>query len=486
MALKIEINYLNIDNYPYMEKHFEEMAAKGWLINKVYTGVFFLYKKISPQKLNFSISPYEMETAFTRKSKEDLQEFQTVSQNVGWSYATKSYDLHIYFKNKDSEAMPIQTDEEEEFKTLEIIARRYLKTQYILLPLLIFLAWLNIGSIFSNIYSMKNGFTQIASFFIPIGLLGSIIHIIELRRFIKKNRKNIDLGKSLEFNRSGHLIHKILLFLLYVGVLAIVIYALYSAIFLRNKFTLLVFLPILIGVIVGSLYRIFVKPSKKGLDFKKLAFVITLLVAIALSIPVGIFSFGIVTESNKIPDPSRYRVLSFNDFTDKEIEIDGMLLRNASILVPKSYEYTSFTGDNGYLRTEYSNVLNEGLAKNLVNRYINQGENALIGNYSREIRSSFEDGVYDTHLNSSGFTEEDFYSLTDENYDDAIDSAKKIIIDRSIVEDSDLWNLDDAYYLNYEKNEIILRDGKKVFYLAGMDFSDQEVIEISKSNLELY
>ena len=485
MTLKIELNYLNIDNYPYLENHLEEMASKGWLINKVYGGILFIYKKISPQELDFSISPYEMETAFTRKSKEDLQEFQTVSENVGWNYATKSYDLHIYFKNKDSEAMPIQTDEEEEFKTLEIISKRYLKTQFISLPLLIFLAWFNIGSVFSNIYSMKNGFTEIASFFIPIGILGSIVHIIELRKFIKKNSKNIELGKSIEFNTSGHLVHRILFFLLYLGVLAMIIYALYTAIFLRNKFTLLTFLPILIGIIVGSLYRIFVKPSKKGLGFKKITFVVTLLVAIALSVPVGIFSFGIILGDNSIPDTSEYRVLSFNDFTDKDIENDGMLLRNASLLIPKSYEYTSFAEEAGYVRTEYSNVLNEKLAKNLVSRYINQGKNALIGNYSREIRSSFEDGVYDPHLSSSGLTEEDFHSLKDENYDDAINSAQKIVVERSITKDSSLWDLDEVYFLSYEKDEIILRDGNEVFYLTGMDFSDPEVIEISKANLQL-
>lgn len=41
------------------------------------------------------------------------------------------------------------------------------------------------------------------------------------------------------------------------------------------------------------------------------------------------------------------------------------------------------------------------------------------------------------------------------------------------------------YFLSYKKDEIILRDGNEVFYLAGMDFSDPEVIEASKSNLEL-
>lgn len=100
MNFKIEINYLNITNYPAIERHFEKMASRGWLINKIIIGSLFIYKKIEPRELDFSISPYEIETTFTRKSKEEIEDFQTVSQAVGWNYATRSYDFHIYFKEK--------------------------------------------------------------------------------------------------------------------------------------------------------------------------------------------------------------------------------------------------------------------------------------------------------------------------------------------------------------------------------------------------
>ena len=53
MAFKIENNYLNIVNYPSIEKHFEEMASKGWLINKILFDNIFIYKKIEPEDLDF-------------------------------------------------------------------------------------------------------------------------------------------------------------------------------------------------------------------------------------------------------------------------------------------------------------------------------------------------------------------------------------------------------------------------------------------------
>lgn len=129
MNFKIENKYLDITNYPSVAKYLEVMAGKGWLIHKVFVGNIFIFKKIKPQELEFSISPYEIETAFTRKTKKELDEFKDVTQSVGWKYCTKSYNLHIYYKEKHVEALDIHTDEEEEFKLLEntsfLIPRSY-------------------------------------------------------------------------------------------------------------------------------------------------------------------------------------------------------------------------------------------------------------------------------------------------------------------------------------------------------------------------
>ena len=100
MNFKIENNFLDIINYPSIERHLQDMARKGWLISKIILGSLFIYKRIEPEELDFSITPYEVETVFTRKTKEELEEFNSVCKSVGWNYATKSYDLHIYFKEK--------------------------------------------------------------------------------------------------------------------------------------------------------------------------------------------------------------------------------------------------------------------------------------------------------------------------------------------------------------------------------------------------
>lgn len=487
MNFKIENNYINISNYPSIEKHFEEMASKGWLINKIITGNLFFYKKILPEELDFSISPYEVETAFTRKSKKELEEFQTVCESVGWNYATKTYDLHIYYKEKGSEAVAIETDEEEEFKTLELIGKKQLKAQYWQVPFFLFLAWLTIGRSLASVYGMRDGLTQIAALMIPLAIILGVLNIIELRRFLKINKKNIDMGKNIEFNDSKYLSYKICFSIFNIIIIGFIIYLLYSAIVLRNKIMMMGFIPVLIGTIIGTLYRIFIKPSKKSKDYKKVAFVITILVGSIVFTPLLMLNIESLTSHESKVNIEVYRVLTLNDFTDKDIKEDGNLRRNVSMLIPESYEYSSYARGQGVINTEYSNALSENLAETLVRRYKNEAENRIIGRKLQGLKFMFENDIYDSYLERSGLTEDDFNSLKDKDKKQAIDEALEIIKQKSIIEDKDgIWNMDEVYFLNIDKYEIVIRNGKEVFFLGGLDFSDPEVVKVVKDRLELY
>lgn len=486
MNFKIENSYVNITNYPYIERHFEKMAAGGWLISKIISGNLFLYKRIEPEELDFSISPYEVETAYTRKTKEELEEFQTVCEYVGWNFATKSYDLHVYYKEKDSEVVPLHTDEEEEFNILEKIAKKQLKALYFQIPLFILLAWMVIGRSLASVYGMKDGLTQIVSLLIPVALILMVINIYDLRKFLKINRKNIELGKGIEFNDWGFYGYKISFILFYISILVFLAYLLYSAIVFKNIILLMALIPSLIGIVVGSLYRIYVKPAKRSIGYKKVVLVAVLITATILSIGTGIFNIGVLASKDGPSKIEGYRVLSINDFSDETIEDSGDLRRNLSFLIPVSYDYSSYARRLGVIDTEYSRALTEGLARNLVNRYKREAENRLIGRNSKDLEFIFENGVYDSYYARSGLTEDDFISLRDRDKKEAVKEALEIIKERSIREDLDgLWDLDEVYFLNYESSEIVLRIGKEVFFLRGLDFSDPEIVEVVKDRLGL-
>src|SRR5699024_6524460 len=159
-------------------------------------------------------------------------------------------------------------DEVEEFRAVESIAEKYLRSQYVLFPLLLFFSWFVFGSVFTSVHSMQSGLTQIIALLLPIGIIMSILHIFELRKFIKTNRKNVKLGKPLEFNTRNQWIYKILYSLVSLVILILVFYLAYSALVLRSNYALIAFLPIFIGAVIGTVFRIFIKPVRKGLGFK--------------------------------------------------------------------------------------------------------------------------------------------------------------------------------------------------------------------------
>lgn len=491
MNVKIEIKYLNITNYPYVEEYLEDMASSGWLISKIILGSIFIFRKIEPQELEFSISPYEVETAFSRKSKEELIEFQSLCESVGWNYCTESYDLHIYFKKKGADALDIHTDEEEEFKLLEKIGKKQLKNYYFIVPFLLLALWLNCGKISSNIHSMKDGLSQIILPIIPIGLSLAIADWIHIGRFLDKNRKNMDLGKDIEYSDSRFYFYRFSFIATFIFTLVFMIYILYMFVFLKNKIAIIALLPILICIVIGQLYRIFIKPSKHSKGYKVGMYTVVVLAASILSISIGVINIGNlrnIGNRNNL-DGDKYKVLVSSDFNDIDSEEETMI-EKTSILVPKSYDYTSrMRGKDGleYLITNYSEALTEELANKLVRLYVEQAENGIVGRYHPDLEYYYAEGnIPEENLRNMGLTRSDFNELKEKKLEFAVDESIERIKERSITKaDNILWNADEVYFLRYDKSEIVLRKGKEVFYLSGKDFSDADVISITKERLGL-
>lgn len=485
MNFKIESNYINITNYPSIEEHFQKMAREGWMIKSVIMGSLFIYEKIEPSDLEFSITPYEVETVFTRKSKEELEEFQTVSKSVGWNYVLKTFNLHIYCKEADQPAIDLQTDEEEKFKTLEFIGKKQLKSLYILTPIFLFFSWFILGGLFGGTGLLKRGSVQIISPVIPFGILLSIKNIFHMRKFLKENRENIKLGQDIEFSSSKFRLEKITLSLFLILIIPLALHYLYNIFVLRNKIMVIIAIPIIIGTIGGLLYRQFVKPAKKSLGYKKFGFVLMLASVSIVSLLVSQFSGLEVTKVARTylePSTQGLKILSFNDF-DNEEEF-GDLKKEASPLVPKAHTYISHSSGKGRIETEYSKGINRSIAKRLVKKHKMEGRDNVLPSYHQELEYSFEEGEYVSQLELIGLSKEEFIELKDKP--DGEEKAEELVKNKAVFRaDEKIWNSDEAYFLNYRRTKIVIRQGEEVFYLKGKDFSDPEIVEIAKASLGL-
>ncbi|HHX61899.1 MAG TPA: DUF2812 domain-containing protein [Epulopiscium sp.] len=493
MNLKIENKYLNITNYPSVERYLESMANKGWLINKIIVGSLFIFKKIKPQELDFSISPYERETAFTKKSKEEGAEFESACESIGWNYCTKSYNLHIYYKEKDSDALDIHTDEEEEFKLLENMAKTQMMGYYVLIPYLIFTTWMISGGMATSVFFMQNGLNQTIVPLLPMQIILAIIHLVHTKKFLKTNKNNIELGRKIEYSEGKFYFTRINFALAFIVIILFVLYVCYSAIFLENKILLFAFLPVSIGLVVGQIYRMFVKPSKHSKRYKTSTFIIAISAAVIISIGISIIGMQNMSELTGGKNPSnreKYRILLRSDFIETSEETgDGTLLQSVSILLPRSYEYRSsgsHKDEISYIETQYAKALTKSIAQELVKRYKGEAVKNLRKWYYPYLEYSYESGDLQESLIDRGLTRADFDRLKEKDLKQAINESIDIMKEQATAKaNPKLWDVDEACFLAYNKEEIVLRKGKEVFVLKGNDFMDVEVIEISKGKLGL-
>ena len=115
-------------------EHLEEMAAKGWLIEKM--GVWsWRYRKIEPKRLRFSITYFPKATPYSPTPAVGQETFWDLCAEAGWVLAAESAQVQVFY-NAHEDATPIETDPEVEFRTMDHAMRKTSINTYILLLIL--------------------------------------------------------------------------------------------------------------------------------------------------------------------------------------------------------------------------------------------------------------------------------------------------------------------------------------------------------------
>ena len=485
MNFKIESRILSIQNYPSVARHFEEMASKGWMIDRVILEHILIYKKIKPQELEFSIVPFQNESFFNRKTKEDISEYKNKNKEKGLDYAGRTSFLHIYYKEKAAQSTDIISDEREEFKIIEKASKFINFGNYLIFPLYLFLYTFIFKDIKTDIYIMKSAISQLLLIFMPFYLLMSVSNIISIKLFIKRNRANVYNRDKIEYSTSKFYFQKIIYIMGYIFTILLLSYLLYMFIVLKDKSTFVSIIPVSIGILVGTGFRFFVKPSKKLGDYKEIVFILVFIAAMILISIVVLPRMEDSLYSKVDVDRDKFKVMHIDDFYDGVETASVELSQDVSILIPRSYRYTAMDERTIYITSDYSKALNEDIAHELVNRYKINTEKEIDDWYDYSLEDYYYSGDIDT-LGRKGISREELDSLKDENIDIFKSKAKDIMKERNIVEiDKALWNVDEGYYLDYEKDSIILRKAHEVWTLAGIDFSDEEIRKIVREKLRL-
>lgn len=90
---------------------------------------------IEPCELTFSVNVFQPDWPIDHPDTKHRKSYRELCEDSGWKYATYDSRYYVYYKDAQSEAIPIHTDPQEEYKT---ITKAFLKGEaFIVLILLI-------------------------------------------------------------------------------------------------------------------------------------------------------------------------------------------------------------------------------------------------------------------------------------------------------------------------------------------------------------
>jgi len=425
-------------DYKAMQEYFEQMARKGWMLEKLGT-VTATFRQIEPQDLTFTVDIFPYTTIFDSPENQDAMDYRELCEQSGWRFVTSSNKLNVFFAKAKEDPTPIQTDSVVEEKLVrQSVFSAELLVFIICLPLL----WLRMGSLFPFDYSkLFTNMDIVATVYFPLLLIPVTLYTGYYVWWFWKARRNIREGLPLPQTSLRAARFRGLLLLYVAGLLVVLMFAAAIADARGGRAIILyvMFLPLI--SIAGSLWLKKTVATKRRTRRQNMA-----MFAIA---SIGI-TFVFITTMNvlifagdRFPSwtgmkrelPDGYIALKLTDFGINRQPHTTSFSQSSSFLVPQSYDYYESSQD-GVIRTRYIEAVNQRVA-----RYIFDGM----------LKRS--DLLYNRHISPAP---------------------------------SAMWNADEAYYLTTDRSMLILIQGSRVIYLdSKFDFAEKDLVEISGTVLQL-
>ena len=99
-----------------LQSHFEKMAQKGWLIEKI-NSIFFQFRRITPQKLHVCVTYFPNASEFDPGPSENQQMMEAFAAKDGWKLITRWGQMQIFYSEAD-DPVPIETDPVTQVETI--------------------------------------------------------------------------------------------------------------------------------------------------------------------------------------------------------------------------------------------------------------------------------------------------------------------------------------------------------------------------------
>jgi hypothetical protein len=432
-------------DYRAMKTYLEEMAEKGWMLEKIGLQQHLAkFRAIEPQQLKFYVDVFKEGGPLTPEKTEESEAYRRLCEESGWKFIT-SYDyLQFFYAEKDSDPVPIQTDEVLEQEIVEHTLLRNELRGFLIFSLIA--AFIFINSIPIK-YNILLSFTGVAGIFLlPIIYIFAAVPAVYSIIRILKARSNIKKGLPIDKPTMKNARKRIILFYgsTWIILLMLVLFIIVDA-FFTPQIVIQTLLGPSIGIIVGLGIRYYTKKKarEKGDSIPVIIFAVFMVFIFIYT--AGPFIFKGLEDTYKVTSvPEGYPIITLDEISKEPSKISTLtreFKRGSSPVTPKHYMYGEFVNGNGYaesLNVKYYNTIDPYYA-------------AIIFN---GIRHDLEKG-----FKWDGMT----------------------IFDRTIISDEEmksLWDVDNLV-LTQERDVIIIQKGSIVLNFSGdIDFSDKQTREL--------
>ena len=367
----LKARYLTYTNFGLVEKWYEDMAKKGWQIEKIILPFIHKFKKAEPEDVRYKISIAPNEGSFSAFSKDELRDFDEMAKDFGWHLVYRAFNMNIYKLDERSQDS-LYNDEKEEIKILNKGVRGEVISFSISFIVFVFLALFTTSRFFSRDIFYSN----YTIFMGPAVILFFLFNALGLVDYIFFRKRNKDVNSISEIKFSRLTFSKVFVLLFYIPIILIVL-AFGSEFLLHDgssdRSLLISFLPTFIMISFIYFYRKKIKTMniKRG---EKKFILISMVILISLITNVSIFTLiDKFSTANEV---------------EKEVVEDFIKTKeNRSFLTESCDYYSSEKKDLGIRKTV---VKSEDLATNLFERILkNSMKHPYRADYVKDISETY-------------------------------------------------------------------------------------------------
>ena len=132
-----------------MARYLEEMAAKGWLLDKA-GNTLWRFRRVPPQKLRFEVVFFPDASGFDPGPTEGLRVMEDYSARDGWRLLAQ-WGQAQFFVNDREDPVPMETDPVVQVETLRKAMRRtMLPAHFLLLGVILFQLWTQLSQLWKD------------------------------------------------------------------------------------------------------------------------------------------------------------------------------------------------------------------------------------------------------------------------------------------------------------------------------------------------